>query len=291
MLVRHWEQKHRTLSNILSSIDARYIYYLFVAIQYFAISLAASNGTIYSLKHGITNAWVGYLGVISSLTIIFFEFPTGIVADRFGRSISITISLVLRGLAALFTIVCFGPLMFAMVTFVSAIGFTFISGASEAWAFSKDKSIKDNIAEFFAYSAIVNGAARILGGGAGGVIASLNPDIPFFLSGTLLIGTAAIFIAYDYLSATDRPVREKDTNSKKWSIFKSDVQKTIKIVTSDKTLFLISIYYSQRDLASQNFPIGIKPENKKSALIRGAQYTVIFGLIFYFFPLNENDFE
>jgi len=67
---------------IQNKVDARFNYYGLVISQYFFILLTASNGTIYYLMHGITKPWVAYLGLIGSLTIVLFEFPTGVVAGR-----------------------------------------------------------------------------------------------------------------------------------------------------------------------------------------------------------------
>ena len=229
------------LSKICSKVDARLVYYGLVISQYFSISLTASNGTIYYLMHGITKPWVAYLGLIGSLTIVLFEFPTGVVADRIGPSISVTISLLLRGVAALLVIFCYGPGMFALITIISSIGYTFFSGAAEAWIFSNDRSVKKDMNNFFAHSFMMNGAAKIIGGAAGGLIASSNADIPFILSGSLLICTATLFVLYivmqrdRYFSPQLKSTRK---NPDRFIIGMSD---TIKIILTDKVLTLITI--------------------------------------------------
>jgi len=133
---------------------AKYVYFLVVAFKFFSLSLTASYGTIYILSRDISYPWLGYLGTISSLTIIIFEFPTGIVADRYGHSISVFFALILNGIGALLTTQCYGPFYFSIITIISSIGFTLYSGAAETWAFNKDKTIKKNIAHFYANSSI-----------------------------------------------------------------------------------------------------------------------------------------
>jgi MFS family permease len=228
-------------SNIYNKIDSRYVYYGLVAAQYFSISLTASNGTIYYLMHGITKPWVAYLGLIGSMTIVLCEFPTGVVADKIGPSISVSISLALRGAAALWVIFCYGPAMFSLITVLSSIGYTFFSGASEAWIFNSDHSVKGDIQNFFANSFMINGAAKIVGGAAGAIIASSNADIPFILSGSLLILTAALFVLYILTQSQWRPKTQLKSTSYKPDFLKKGMTDTIKMISADRVLSLITM--------------------------------------------------
>ncbi|MEJ2157461.1 MAG: MFS transporter [Desulfobacteraceae bacterium] len=233
--------RFNALSNRVSKLNVRYVYFILIALQYTAISLTASNGTIYYLLHGVTKSWIGYLGVISAITIVVFEFPTGIMADRFGCSLSVSVSFILRGIAALLTIFCYGPVMFSIITFISSIGFTCFSGASEAWAFSKDASIKKNIAKFFADTFIINGIARIVGGSLGGGLASLSGDIPFIVSGTTLLVTAILFITYDYFLPKEDSHAKNIKQQSSIRYLYSDILNTLKIIVADKTLWRITV--------------------------------------------------
>ena len=229
------------LSKICSKVDARLVYYGLVISQYFSISLTASNGTIYYLMHGITKPWVAYLGLIGSLTIVLFEFPTGVVADRIGPSISVAISLLLRGAAALLVIFCYGPAMFALITIISSIGYTFFSGASEAWIFNSDRSVKKDMNNFFAHSFMMNGTAKIFGGAVGGLIASSNADIPFILSGSLLIVTAALFVLYLFMQRERCFNPQVKSTRKDPDHFITGMTDTVKIILTDKVLTLITV--------------------------------------------------
>jgi MFS family permease len=241
MLINNRPNRIGSASNRRLSVDARYIYYGLIVLQYFSISLTASNGTIYYLMHGVTKSWVAYLGVIGSVTIVLFEFPTGIVADKIGPSISVLISFLLRGVASLLVIFCYGPLMFAVITFLGSVGYTFFSGASEAWIFNTDSSIKVNMGNFFANSFMMNGAARIIGGTAGGLLASSNPRIPFIFSGSSLIFTAALFFFYLILQGEGRPIAQPRPEQKNFLQLKKEMGNTVKIILADKVLSLMTM--------------------------------------------------
>jgi MFS family permease len=118
----------------------KYFYFFLIFCQYFAITLTASNNAVFFLTKGISVEWLAYLGTVSALTIVLFEFPTGLISDRFGNAISIFLSLMLRGGASIAVVACYGPVMFCFITVISSIGFTFFSGASDAWIFNKDVS-------------------------------------------------------------------------------------------------------------------------------------------------------
>ena len=110
----------------------RLFYFFIIACQYFAITLTASNNAIFYMTRGVPIDWLGYLGMFSALTIVLFEFPTGLLSDKFGSAVSIVVSMILRGGATLGVVICYGPAMFCLVTMISSIGATCFSGANEA---------------------------------------------------------------------------------------------------------------------------------------------------------------
>ncbi len=73
------------------------------------------------------------IGVVMEATMFLFEIPTGIVADTFGRRRSIIIAFVITGVA--FIIEGAFPFLPAVLlaAFLWGLGFTFYSGANDAW--------------------------------------------------------------------------------------------------------------------------------------------------------------
>lgn len=174
-----------------------YAYYILVALQFFALTLTASNGDIYVLSRAVTKPWLGYLSTIGALSILVFEFPTGIFADRHGRGLSVAIAFALRGLAQLVMAVALGPLWFAAAAVLGSVGYTFFSGAAEAWVFSRVPEVKSDARKLYAEAALWTGAAKLLGGALGAAFAAAQPRMPFIISGLLLIASSAAFALYD----------------------------------------------------------------------------------------------
>lgn len=221
----------------------RYFYFVTIALRIFALSLIASNETIYIISRGVSYSWIGYLGTIGALTVMIFEFPTGIFADRYGHSISIFFSLVLTSIGTLLVIIFYGPLLFSIITIISSIGSTLYSGAGDAWAFSNDETIENNISKFYANSYMISGVAKIVGGLLGGILGDLNPDIPFLFSGILLMLSAFLFLLIDkivYKNKKSTGKKEtKNQNSFNW--LKQDICATISIVFHNRKLLYLTI--------------------------------------------------
>jgi MFS family permease len=119
---------------------------------------------------------------------VLFEVPTGVVADTFGRRISY-----LMGAATLFITTLLylwlwqisGPFWaWAVVSIFLGLGFTFFSGATEAWLVDGLHSTRfeGSLESVFAKGEIAAGVAMLSGTLAGGFIAQYtNLGIPYIL--------------------------------------------------------------------------------------------------------------
>jgi|GEM_PF-2128246 len=219
----------------------RWFYFFLISCQYFAITLTASNNAVYYLTKGISVDWLAYLGTVSALTIVLFEFPTGLIADRFGSTVSIVLSLMLRGCASFAVVACYGPVMFCFITIISSIGFTCFSGASEAWIISKDPSVKADMGSFFSSLFIFSGIARILGGLTGGMSANALPKLPFLLSGTILLALSVILMTFEFNLSRIKKTRFKNSKKKIPFILIADAKESLDEIYKNKCLlYMIS---------------------------------------------------
>ena len=60
----------------------------YVFLSDFSFGLTLSIWVLYYLSRGVNLQWVAYISSISAITILIFEFPTGVIADKFGCSLS-----------------------------------------------------------------------------------------------------------------------------------------------------------------------------------------------------------
>ncbi len=129
--------------------------------------------------------------------MVLFEIPTGVVADTAGRRVSFLLSAALLALTTLGYVAVAhwggGLLAFCAVSVVMGLGFTFYSGAVEAWLVDalKGAGFTGSLDRVFARGAMVSGAAMLTGTLAGGALGTVSLDLPYLGRAALL---AAVFV-------------------------------------------------------------------------------------------------
>lgn len=122
-----------TKSKLLNP-DAYRLYLLMMALQAFALSLVFTINLVYQVQQvGLNPLQLVLIGTTLELTAFLSEIPTGLVADRYSRRLSVIIGFVLLGLGFLVegSFPLFEALLLAQL--VMGLGFTFLSGATSAW--------------------------------------------------------------------------------------------------------------------------------------------------------------
>lgn len=115
-------------------MDIKNIYYFLSSSRSFCIHIVFTLNAIYYVSQaGLNPLQLVLIGTIMELAILFFEIPTGLVADFWGRKKSFVIGTFIIGVAHLlegsfpeFWAIAIGAALWG-------IGWTFISGAETAW--------------------------------------------------------------------------------------------------------------------------------------------------------------
>src|ERR671910_450566 len=102
-----------------------------------AASFIWGINTIFLLDAGLTNLEAFAANAFFTLGMVLFEVPTGIVADTLGRRTSYLLGTVTLAASTLLYVLLWqveGPFwQWAVVSVRIGLGFTFFSGAVEAW--------------------------------------------------------------------------------------------------------------------------------------------------------------
>ena len=116
------------------------LFYLYRIVWGLAWGLAGSILTLFYLEKGVTLAQFMILMGFMNTAIVLFEIPTGIVADKSGRKLSVLIGVVLMsiGLGAVLFIDHFAVLCIAFA--LMGIGMSFTSGADTALFYDSIKA-------------------------------------------------------------------------------------------------------------------------------------------------------
>ena len=171
----------------MRKLDAFAIYLLTEGGASLFFSMIVAVNMIYQVTTvGLNPLQLVLVGTVLEATAFVFEVPTGIVADVYSRRLSIIIGYVLIGLGFMLEglVPRFEAILLAQV--IWGIGYTFTSGASEAW-------IADEIGEARAGHAFVRSAqaqqmTAVLGTLAGIVLGSVQINLPIVVGGALTSG-------------------------------------------------------------------------------------------------------
>ena len=142
--------------------------------------------SVYHIKMaGLNPLQLVLSGTVLEAAIFLFEIPTGIVADLYSRRLSVIIGTFLIGAGFLLdgSLPFYIPILAAQV--VWGIGYTFTSGALQAW-------ITDEIGEESAGDAFLRGAqfaqlGTLIGALAGIALGVIRVNLPVLLSGGLFV--------------------------------------------------------------------------------------------------------
>jgi MFS family permease len=126
-------------------------------------------------------------------SMAFFELPTGVLADTRGRRISFLLSVAIVLIGTLGYVGAAGVggslLLFCLMSVVLGLGYTFYSGAVEAWLVDalKATGYSGQLDQVFALGSIVSGGAMLIGSVGGGLLGSIDLSIPFLARAGLLV--------------------------------------------------------------------------------------------------------
>ncbi|GMQ98145.1 MAG: MFS transporter [Acidimicrobiia bacterium] len=175
-------------------------YYTYAGIYTLAASIIWGINTLFLLDAGLSIAEVFIANAAFSVGTVLFEIPTGVVADTIGRRASFLLSLIVLAASTMFYVslaqVGGGVLAFSLVSVFMGLGFTFYSGAMEAWLVDgvRELGYDGDMDSVFATAQIVGGGAMLVGTIGGGLLGQIDLALPFILRSVLLI--ALLFLAF-----------------------------------------------------------------------------------------------
>src|SRR5436309_5148118 len=158
-----------------------------------AASFIWGINTLFLLDAGLTNTEAFAANAFFTVGEVLFEIPTGVVADTRGRRFSFVLgagTLLLSTLLYLLMWQVRAPLAgWALASILLGLGFTFFSGATEAWLVDalRAKGFSGNLESVFGRAQTVSGAAMLVGSVAGGFIAQATSlAVPYVLRAVML---------------------------------------------------------------------------------------------------------
>src|SRR3954447_25953086 len=174
-------------------------YYVLLLGNTLAASLIWGINTIFLLDAGLSSLQAFAANAFFTGGMVLFEVPTGIVADTVGRRASYLLGTLTLAASTLLYVGLWpveAPFSGgALVSVLIGLGFTFFSGAVEAWLVDAltATGFRGELDHVFARGQVVSGIAMLTGSVAGGFIArAWSLGVPFVLRGAVLVVLFAV---------------------------------------------------------------------------------------------------
>jgi MFS family permease len=178
-------------------------YLLLTLLTTLAASFIWGINTLFLLDAGLSNTEAFAANAFFTVGQVIFEVPTGVVADTRGRRLSF-----LLGAATLLASTLFYLFMWqieapfwgwAISSILLGLGFTFFSGATEAWLVDalNATGFTGDLERVFGRAQTIGGAAMLTGSVGGGLIAqATNLGVPYIVRAAMLGVTLLIALRF-----------------------------------------------------------------------------------------------
>jgi len=159
-----------------------------------AASLIWGINTIFLLDAGLSNLEAFAANAFFTAGMVLFEVPTGVVADTAGRRVSYLLGTVTLAVSTLLYVLLWrihAPFwQWAIVSVMIGLGFTFFSGAVEAWLVDalKATGFTGELETVFGRGQVVTGVAML----SGLIAQETSLGVPFALRGLILVAMFGI---------------------------------------------------------------------------------------------------
>lgn len=204
-------------------LNARFVYLFieFSASMFFSMMFVVTS--LYEATvAGLTPVQLILVGTTLEVSAFLFEVPTGIVADVYSRRLSIVIGYILMGAGFLVEglFPSFLPILLAQV--IWGLGYTFTSGASQAWI--SDEIGEDEANKLFLRARQVGLFAALVGMFLAMLIGANNVALPLQAGavGVILIGLTLVFIMPE-TGFHPTPRENRNTWQHMWHTFRQGV--------------------------------------------------------------------
>ncbi len=202
-------------------LDARRIYLIYAGVNAFSLSLAFTVNMVYqATRVGLNPLQLVLVGTMLEATAFLFEIPTGVLADTISRRLSVIVGVMLLGFGLVVegSFPTFGMVLLSQ--FIMGVGYTFLSGAADAWI--ADEIGVENAGKTYLRAGQIGNAVGLTAIGFSVALASLTISLPIVLGGCLMI-TQAVFLMFFMPENGFTPTPSDERNSWKSMIdtFKS----------------------------------------------------------------------
>jgi DHA3 family tetracycline resistance protein-like MFS transporter len=208
----------------MKKMDAYQVYLIQAVLGSLAHSTVWTGIMVYQvLVLKLTPLQLIIVGTTMEATIFLFEIPTGVVADVYSRRLSVVIEFFLIGIAYVVqgTIQTFEAMLIGNM--ILGIGFTFTSGAYDAWMV--DELGQERAGQAFIRSSQVGQIAGLVGIALSVGLGSIDLRLPILVGGLAMVSMGLfLFLFMPENGFTPTPSQERNNWQKMGDTFRDGLR-------------------------------------------------------------------
>jgi MFS family permease len=237
-------------------------------------------------KRGLNYSQIFFLGAISSVFMVVFEIPSGMMADKIGRKKTLVLSNLLWLVLVLILSVAWQYVIFVLVAALEGIAVALLSGSSEALIYDSliQGGMEEKAKAVFGKMSSAKVLATAIAPSSGSVIAKLNLVFPVYLSAiAMFIGTIISLTLYEPTT-----IGKNRTNFS----FARLAKESLKLL-KNTTLLMVVLNYSIVAIVTRSIIYLSQPHFKQSG-IDIAWYGLILALaiiLSFYTTINAHEIE
>lgn len=230
----------------MMKIKPHKVFYSVSFLQFFMSEITGTTLILFLLSKGLTLETSNYLLVIYFLSVFLFEIPTGAIADKYGRKISVILGLICF---LIYSIIFMQANELWLLIFAQVFGGLAIclqSGALESWVVETSEHSVENL---FTTANSIQYISGIFCGLLGAFLASYHFSLPWIVS--TISTTIAILICLCFMNENNKIARH-NANSNILII----IRESVRIGLNNKAIwiiFIIGLFISFSNSAGNTF--------------------------------------
>ena len=206
----------------------KYIYYSLSSISAAQIPLIGATYIIYLQDKGFPLDKISFINLVFTLSIALTDLPTGVLADKYGRKLSVVLSYLFWCLSMYLYSLAYSFIILIIAELFAGLYISLLSGSLEAWIVDELKDTgmdSKELSSIFGMSRSLMIISALMGAMIGGLIPTLNVSYPFLLSSLLgFLGfiISGLFLKEDNRSRIEDEKRYFDMFKESISFFKGN---------------------------------------------------------------------
>ena len=200
------------MNKLLSKKDSLQVFLNYSVASSAFMQLVFTVNLIYFVTEaGLNPLQMVLVGTTLELAVFLFEVPTGVVADTISRRLSIIIGVMLIGCGFLVQALLANFYWILLAQILWGIGYTFTSGALQAWI--SDEIGEERAASAFLHATQLEQIGALIAVGISGLLASVwRLQLPMLLGGILFWFLGVYLMIFMPESGFSKPSQENKTS-------------------------------------------------------------------------------